>query len=68
MQTLYKSIGGMLLMMVLPIQVTLIPGYMTLRQLNLLNTYYAMALPMVFVPLGTFLLSRSFRAVRMRGE
>ena len=59
-----RALGfALLLMMVLPIQVTLIPGYMTLRQLNLLNTYYAMALPMVFVPLGTFLLSRSFRAV-----
>lgn len=53
----------MLLVMVLPVQVTLVPGYMTLRQLNLLNTYWALALPMIFVPLGTFLLTRSFRAV-----
>lgn len=54
---------AMLLVMVLPIQVTLVPGYMTLRRLNLLDTYWALALPMVFVPLGTFLLTRSFRAV-----
>lgn len=54
---------AMLLMMVLPIQVTLVPGYLTLKRLNLLNTYWALVLPMVFVPLGTFLLTRSFQAV-----
>lgn len=59
-----RALGfALLLMMVLPIQVTLVPGYITLKKLNLLNTYYALALPMVFAPLGTFLLSRSFRAV-----
>lgn len=59
-----RALGfALLLMMVLPIQVTLVPGYITLKRLNLLNTYYALALPIVFVPLGTFLLSRSFRAV-----
>ncbi len=59
-----RALGfALLLMMVLPIQVTLVPGYITLKRLNLLNTYYALALPMVFAPLGTFLLSRSFRAV-----
>lgn len=59
-----RALGfALLLMMVLPIQVTLVPGYMTLKQLNLLNTYYALALPMIFAPLGTFLLSRSFRAI-----
>lgn len=54
---------AMLLMMVLPVQVTLVPGYITLKQLSLLDTYWALALPFIFVPLGTFLLTRSFQAV-----
>lgn len=54
---------AMLLMMILPIQITMVPSYMTLKRLNLLNTYGALALPMIFVPLGTFLLTRSFQAV-----
>lgn len=54
---------AILVMMVLPIQITMVPGYVTLRRLHLLNTYGALALPMIFAPLGTFLLTRSFQAV-----
>lgn len=50
-------------MMILPVQVTLVPNYTMLDALGLLDTYYALALPMIFVPLGTFIMTQSFRAV-----
>lgn len=53
----------LLVLMILPVQVSLVPGYITLRALHLLDTVWALILPAVFIPLGTFLLSRSFRAV-----
>lgn len=34
-----------------------------LEELRLLNTYYALALPAIFVPLGTFIMTRSFKSV-----
>lgn len=49
--------------MIIPLQVTLVPNYLILDKLGLLNTYYALALPMIFVPLGTFIMTQSFRAV-----
>lgn len=49
--------------MVVPLQVTLVPNYLTLDELGLLDTYYALALPMIFVPLGTFIMTQAFRAI-----
>jgi len=54
---------GLTLLMILPIQVTLIPDYMVLNQLGLLGSYAALVLPALFVPLGTYLMARTFRAV-----
>ena len=34
-----------------------------LDRLGLLDTYYALVLPMIFVPLGTFIMTQSFQAV-----
>lgn len=53
----------LMILMIMPLQVTLVPNYLMLDQLGLLNTYYALALPAVFVPLGTFIMTRSFQAV-----
>lgn len=53
----------LMVMMILPLQVTLVPNYLVLKELNLLNTYYALALPAIFVPLGTFIMTRSFQSV-----
>lgn len=50
-------------MMILPLQVTLVPNYITLDKMGLLDTYYALALPMIFVPLGTFIMTQSFRTI-----
>lgn len=53
----------LMVLMILPLQVTLVPNYMMLDTLGLLDTYYALALPAVFVPLGTFIMTNSFRSV-----
>lgn len=49
--------------MVIPIQVTLVPNYFIFDKLRLLGTYYSLALPGIFLPLGTFIMTQSFRAV-----
>lgn len=53
----------LMMVMILPLQVTLVPNYITLDGMKLLNTYSALILPMVFAPLGTFIMTQSFKAV-----
>ena len=45
-----------LMLMLLPFQVTMVPNVLTLRQLGLLNTIWAVILPMWFAPFYIFLL------------
>ncbi len=47
---------GIVLLMVLPFQVTMVPNVLTLRALNLLNTPWAVILPMLVLPFSAFLL------------
>ena len=47
---------GILMLMLLPFQVTMVPNVLTLRQLGLLNTVWAVILPMWFTPFYIFLL------------
>lgn len=47
---------GILMLMLLPFQVTMVPNVLTLRQLGLLNTIWAVILPMWFAPFYIFLL------------
>lgn len=53
----------LMILMVLPVQVTLVPNYIMLNQLNLLDTYSALILPLIFAPLGAFILRQSFLSV-----
>ncbi len=53
----------LMVLMIMPLQVTLVPNYLMLEKLELLNTYYALALPAIFMPLGTFIMTQSFKAV-----
>lgn len=53
----------LIILMIMPLQVTLVPNYIMLDKLGLLNTYYALALPMIFVPLGTFIMTQCFKSV-----
>lgn len=53
----------LMILMVLPLQVTLVPNYIMLDRLNLLGTDASLILPGMFVPLGTFIMTQSFKAV-----
>lgn len=53
----------MALFMILPIQVTLLPNYILLEKMNLLNTWWALILPAVFSPFGTVWLAVIFRGL-----
>ena len=50
-------------LMILPLQVTLMPNYLILDGMGIMGTYLSLALPAIFVPLGTFIMTQSFRAV-----
>ena len=47
---------GILMLMLLPFQVTMVPNVLTLRQMGLLNTVWAVILPVWFSPFYVFLL------------
>jgi len=49
--------------MMLPSQVTLIPNFVTLRRLGLLNTYWALILPFTATGFGTFLIRQHFLSI-----
>ena len=53
----------LMVLMIMPLQVTLVPNYIMLDEMELLDTYYALVLPMIFVPLGTFIMTQCFKAV-----
>lgn len=53
----------LMILMIMPVQVTLVPNYMLMHQLDLLNTFYSIAFPAMFLPLGSFIMTQSFRAI-----
>lgn len=53
----------LMVLMILPLQVTLVPNYVVLDELNLLDTYRSLILPAIFIPLGTFIMAQGFRAI-----
>lgn len=53
----------LMVLMILPLQVTLMPNYLILEGMGLMGSYLSLALPAIFVPLGTFIMTQSFRAV-----
>ena len=53
----------LMILMTLPVQVTLVPNFIMLNNLGLLDTYAALILPCIFVPLGTFILTQSFKSI-----
>ena len=56
-------IGMMIVMLLLPLQVTLVPNYLILDRLGLLDTVWALILPGIFSPLGTVVMWITFRGV-----
>lgn len=57
--------GLYLVLMLLPFQVTMVPGYLTLHSLGLLDTIWAIILPGVFSTFPVFIMQRGFDAVPM---
>lgn len=49
--------------MMMPFQVTMIPNYIALRKLQMINTAYAVILPGIFAPFGVFLLRQYIRTM-----
>lgn len=49
--------------MMVPAEVTLIPNFVTVRQLGWIDTYQALIVPMVFSAYGTFLLRQYFKTI-----
>lgn len=53
----------LIILMVLPLQVTLVPNYIMLDRLQMLGTDLALIYPGIFVPLGTFIMTQSFKTI-----
>lgn len=52
-----------MLLMMMPLQVTILPNYIMLRQLGLYNTQWALIVPGIFAPLSVFLVSQFMRTL-----
>lgn len=52
-----------LVLMLLPFQVTMVPAYLTIRRLGLMDTVWAVVLPGVFSTFPVFMMQRGFDAV-----
>ena len=55
--------GFLVIVLLLPLQVTLMPGYLILDRMGLLDTVWALILPLVFSPFGTVIMWMTFRRV-----
>lgn len=53
----------MMVWMILPVQATLVPDYLILDRLHVLNTEMALIMPGIFLPLGTIILTSIFQSV-----
>ena len=52
-----------IVLMLMPFQATLVPQYITLNTLNLLNSHWAIILPNAFGTFGAFLMSQSMSSI-----
>lgn len=55
--------GLYILLMLLPFQVTMVPNYLVLNELGLLDTHWALILPGCFSAFSVFVMARGFDAV-----
>ena len=56
-------LGALVVVLLLPLQVTLVPNYLILDKLGLLGTAWALILPGIFSPFGTIVMWMTFRGV-----
>lgn len=52
-----------IIVMMMPFQVTLLPNYIMLSKLNLINTDLAIILPSIFAPFGIFLMRQTIKCI-----
>ena len=52
-----------IILMLMPYQVTLVPNYLVINKLNLLNTRWAIILPGIFSPFSVFILTKYMKRV-----
>lgn len=55
--------GFYMIMMVLPFQVTMVPSYLTLKRIGVLDTHLAVILPNVFQTFPVFIITKFFKAI-----
>lgn len=53
----------LIILMMMPVQVTLVPNYIVLDKMGLLGSVWALVLPAAFLPFGTFLMTQIFKSV-----
>ena len=53
------------ILMLIPFQITMYPSYLVLKDLNLINTVWAIVLPAIFATFPVFLMYRSFKEIPM---
>ena len=53
----------LIILMMMPVQVTLVPNYIVLDRMGLLDSWWALVMPAAFLPFGTFLMTQIFRSV-----
>ena len=63
--TKFRSITffAYIILMLMPYQVTLVPNYLVIDKLNLLNTRWAIILPGVFSPFSVFILTKYMKRI-----
>ena len=52
-----------IILMLMPYQVTLVPNYLVIDKLNLMNTRWAIILPGIFSPFSVFILTKFMRRI-----
>lgn len=53
----------LILLMMMPLQATLVPSYIVLSFLNITDSWLSLILPAAFAPLGTFLMTQIYRGI-----
>ncbi len=53
----------LIVLMMMPVQVTLVPNYIILDELKLLDSWLALILPMTFLPFGTVFMTEIFKRI-----
>ncbi|MCM1298352.1 MAG: carbohydrate ABC transporter permease [Firmicutes bacterium] len=66
-QAKFKGKGALLVfyivLMMMPLQVTILPNYIGLRDMNLIDTPYGIILPMIFSPFGVVVMHQYMKSI-----